>query len=37
MKNLEGKTIAILGLGGSLSDYLMSRLNSVQFDEVWGI
>lgn len=36
-KNLEGKTIAILGLGGSLSDYLMSRLNSVQFDEVWGI
>ena len=36
-KSLEGKTIAVVGLGGSYSDYIVARINSQQFDEVWGI
>lgn len=34
---LEGKEIAIVGLGGSYSDYIAARVNSTKFDEVWGI
>ena len=37
MENLKGKEIAILWLGGSISEFVMSRINSQQFDEVWGI
>ena len=36
-ENLEGKNIAIVGLGGSFSEYVLSRINSQKFDEVWGI
>lgn len=34
---LEGKEIAIIGLGGSYADYIQARVNSKKFDEVWGI
>ena len=34
---MQGKTIAIIALGKSSSDFVMSRLNSIEFDEVWGI
>lgn len=34
---MQGKTIAIVALGKSSSDFVMSRLNSIEFDEVWGI
>lgn len=41
MKNvespLEGKTIAIVALGGTYADYILARINSQEFDEVWGI
>jgi hypothetical protein len=37
LENLEGKKIAIVGLGGSYADYIMARINSQKFDEVWGI
>lgn len=36
-KNLAGKSVAILGLGGSIHDYVMNKINSAKFDEVWGI
>lgn len=36
-KKLKGKKIAIVGLGGSYSDFVRCRINSVSFDEVWGI
>jgi len=29
--------IAIVGLGGSYSDYIAARIRSEEFDEVWGI
>ena len=29
--------IAIVGLGGSYSDYISARVASQKFDEVWGI
>lgn len=29
--------VAIVGLGGSFSEYVLSRINSQKFDEVWGI
>lgn len=35
--NLEGDEIAILGYGASISEFVMSRINSRQYDEVWGI
>lgn len=35
--SLAGKQIAIVGLGGSYVDYIMARINSQNFDEVWGI
>ena len=31
------KSIAIVGLGNSSSEYLMSRIRSEKFDEVWTI
>ena len=34
---LQGKEIAIVGLGGSYSDYIQAKVNSTKFDEVWGI
>jgi len=34
---LEGKNIAIVGLGSTYADYVAARVNSTQFDEVWGI
>jgi hypothetical protein len=36
-KALEGKEVAIIGLGGSYADYVIARINSKKFDEVWGI
>lgn len=36
-KILKGKKVAIVGLGGSFSDYVLARINSTHFDEVWGI
>tara|TARA_Y100000004_G_scaffold13689_1_gene14620 strand:+ start:711 stop:1475 length:765 start_codon:yes stop_codon:yes gene_type:complete len=36
-KTLEGKEIAIVAMGGSFSDYVLHRINSKTFDEVWGI
>ena len=36
-EELEGKEIAVVGLGGSYMDYIMARINSRKFDEVWGI
>ena len=35
--SLEGKEVAIVGLGGSFSEYILARINSKKFDEVWGI
>ena len=35
--SLEGKTVAIVGLGGTYADYVLARINSQKFDEVWGI
>lgn len=37
IENLAGKNVAILGLGGSIHDYVMNKINSAEFDEVWGI
>lgn len=37
LEGFEGKEIAIIGLGGSYADYVMARINSRKFDEVWGI
>ena len=34
---LEGKAVAIVGLGGTYADYILARINSQKFDEVWGI
>lgn len=35
--SLEGAEIAIVGLGGSFSEFVLARINSQRFDEVWGI
>ena len=37
MKELKSKDVAIVALGGSFSEYVLSRINSVKYDEVWGI
>lgn len=37
MEKIEGKEIAIVGLGGSYADYIQAKVNSNNFDEVWGI
>jgi hypothetical protein len=36
-KPLKGKEIAIVALGGSFHDYVLSRINSKDYAEVWGI
>ena len=33
----KSKSVAIVGLGNSCSEYLMSRIRSEKFDEVWAI
>ena len=37
VEDLKGKEVAIVALGGSYFDYVMSRINSISYDEVWGI
>ena len=37
IESLEGKRIALLGLGISQIDYLISLENSKEWDETWGI
>lgn len=37
LSEIKGKKIAIVGLGGSFADYVLARINSTDFDEVWGI
>ena len=37
IKKLNGKTIAIVGLGKSWFDYNLAKSHSVHFDEVWAI
>jgi len=37
LAGLEGKNIAIVGLGSTYAEYVAARVNSTQFDEVWGI
>lgn len=37
IKELEGKKIAIIGLGASQIDYVIGKENSVEWDEVWLI
>lgn len=37
VEDLKGKEVAIVALGGSFADYVLSRINSVAYDEVWGI
>ena len=37
MTTLENKEVAIVALGGSFSEYVLTRINSVRYDEVWGI
>ena len=37
IKDLEGKEVAIVALGGSFSDFVYARMNSQHFDEIWGI
>ena len=34
---LKGKSIAIVGLGQTFSDFVNAKINSTKFDEVWGI
>ena len=36
-KDLSGKEVAIVALGASFSDYVLSRINSTEYAEVWGI
>ena len=36
IKALEGKHIALIGLGTSQIDYVIARENSVNWDETWG-
>jgi len=37
VKKLEGKKVAIIGLGGSQVDFAISIQNSIKYDEVWCI
>lgn len=36
-EGLKGKTIAVVALGGSFADFVLARMNSQEFDEIWGI
>ena len=35
--SLEGRKVAVVALGSSFYDFVMSRMNSNEFDEIWGI
>lgn len=37
IKNLEGKTVAIVGMGSSWFDYNLAKSHGAHFDEVWAI
>ena len=37
MKSLKNKTIAIVGLGNTFSEYILAKTRSDIFDEVWAI
>ena len=37
IKSLEGKSVAIVGLGKSWHDYNLAKSHGVHFDEVWAI
>ena len=37
MNQLKGKEVAIVALGGSFSEFVLTRINSEKYDEVWGI
>ena len=37
IKKLEGKTVAIVGMGRSWFDYNLAKSHGVHFDEVWAI
>ena len=37
IRDLEGKKVAIIGLGASQIDYVIGRENSAVWDEVWCI
>ena len=37
MSDLKNKTIAIVGLGNTFSDYIFAKTRSEAFDEVWAI
>ena len=37
IKSLEGKRVAIIGLGISQIDLVISLENSKEWDELWGI
>tara|TARA_R100000458_G_C8267775_1_gene242681 strand:- start:749 stop:1492 length:744 start_codon:yes stop_codon:yes gene_type:complete len=37
IKNLEGKTVAIVGMGKSWFDYNLAKSHGSHFDEVWAI
>ena len=37
IKELQGKKIAIVGLGKSWFDFALARTNGTPFDEVWAI
>ena len=36
-EKLKGKKIAIVALGGTFYDYILSRTRSEKYDEVWAI
>ena len=37
IKKLNGKTVAIVGLGKSWFDFCLAKSHGVKFDEVWAI
>ena len=37
MNQLKGKEVAIVALGGSFSEFVLTRINSEKYDEIWGI
>ena len=37
IKKLEGKTVAIVGMGKSWFDYNLAKSHGAHFDEVWAI
>ena len=37
IKDLEGKNVAIVGMGRSWFDYCMAKSHGAEFDEIWVI